>query len=317
MAHYLKDLGRRDHNFMASNVKDVLPEAFSSEYNTLISFLESYYDFSDSTGDMSFNTAIRSLPSIRDIGQTEPEYLNLIIEEIGNGLKSTSFFEQPRLMARLLSQFYRSKGSLVSIEGFFRSFFNDEISVEYGKRNVFIVGESEIGTESLRYITDNKLYQTFAILIKSGVEVSDYERLYKKFVHPAGFYFAGELILETSFALNISAMPSADGLDDSVIANPVFAGVATLDIQSEFAQETGLYDSNNIGIRTNPDISIQELSAYTGGKLDSIYDNIIQLLTPNSFTFDDSANDIKPDMSLTIETMDNNMFTRHGSDSAI
>jgi hypothetical protein len=44
-------------------------------------------------------------------------------------------------------------------------------------------------------------------------------------------------------------------------------------------------------------------------------------MTPNSFTFDDSnirdsALNATPDFSLSIETMDNEMFTRYTSDSS-
>jgi hypothetical protein len=47
------------------------------------------------------------------------------------------------------------------------------------------------------------------------------------------------------------------------------------------------------------------------------YDDIKTLLNPNSFTMDDSANSGRPDLAMTIETLDNDFFTRLSSDSAI
>ena len=45
MAHKLKDIGRRDVNFINDRVTDVLPEYFQSEYPEIIQFLNHYYDY--------------------------------------------------------------------------------------------------------------------------------------------------------------------------------------------------------------------------------------------------------------------------------
>ena len=55
--------------------------------------------------------------------------------------------------------------------------------------------------------------------------------------------------------------------------------------------------------------------------LNRIYSSAEQLGSPNSFTFDDSATHAADSahmgMSMATETMDNDMFTRYLSDSAI
>ena len=66
---------------------------------------------------------------------------------------------------------------------------------------------------------------------------------------------------------------------------------------------------------------IDKYDEFTVDELTSIYRNLDTLTTPNSFTFDDSA-DHAPDsahmgMSMITETMDNDMFTRYLSDSSI
>jgi hypothetical protein len=317
MSHTIEDLNRRNVNLSKSKVKDVLPESFSQEYPILITFLEKYYDYLDSDADTSFKTAINSLVGIRDIGQTDTKYLDELISEIGNGLKSSAFFEQPRLMTRLLAQFYRSKGNELSLEGFFRAFFNEEVSVEYGKKNIFIVGESQIGYESQKFITDNKLYQTFSLLIKSGLSVIDYQKLYTKFIHPAGFYFAGQVLIENEINFNLDSLRGAEGLTDSADNAPSLVGVATLDIAPLFTQLTSIIESDGTSIRL--DVSNVIVSQYQGLRVfevDAFYDNIAQIVNPNSFTFDDSPDPRGPDLSLVLETMDNNKFTRYNSDSA-
>jgi hypothetical protein len=315
MTHIIKDNNRRDINFATSKVREVLPEYYTQENPTLVSFLEKYYNFLDSSGDHAFKTDINNQFSIRDIGETELRFLDELVSEIGNGLQVASFFEQPRLMTRLLSQFYRSKGSLLSIEGFFRAFFNTEVNIEYPKSQIFIVGESEIGPESLRYIINDKLYQTFSILIKSGVSVADYQQLYKRFVHPAGFYFAGQVLLETDFDLGLATAPGAEDLLESA-DQFILADEASTVVTAGFSQLTGLYDSAGTNVRVDLGQLVSTYQDLTGTELDGIYDNIAQLVDPNSFTLDDSADSIGPDTSLTVETMDNSMFTRYLSDSS-
>jgi len=314
MAHFIEDLNRRDINLSKSVVKEVLPEYFSTDYPDLITFLEKYYDFIDSTGNQSFKNDIDNIITLRDITQTTLESLDQLVAEIGNGLQVASFFEQPRLMTRLLAQFYRSKGTLVSAEGFFRAFYNEEVTIEYPKDQIFIVGESEIGAESLRFIINDKLYQTFSILIKAGISVADYQELYKKFVHPAGFYFAGQVETSGQVTLSPTTTP-VDPLDSAEAI--VLIDQVTLDPQPLFTQMTALLDSDGQDIRVNVTQLISDYQNLTAGELDNYYDNIAQILTPNSFTFDDdSAGGARPDVAMDVETMDNTMYTRYLSDSA-
>lgn len=318
MTYRIEDLNRRNINFASDKIRELLPEHFQSEYPNLISFLETYYEHLNSVTDDGFKAEINNLFAARDIEQTTLEHLDQLIEEIGNGLQVASFFKEPRLMIKLLSSFYRSKGTLVSIEGFFRSFYNTEVLVEYPKKQIFIVGESQIGSESNRFLTDNKLYQIFSILIKSGISVADYQDLYKKFVHPAGFYFAGQIELESEFSLGLNTAPGVENPLDSSSVSGIIASEAQIEPIGRFEQITGLVDSSDgrqIRIELNQEISL--FDDFASNTVDGIYENIADIITPNSFTFDDSANTTGPDMSSTLENMDNNIFTRYTSDSSI
>ena len=223
-----------------------------------------------------------------------------VIKEIGNGLQSASFFHQPRLMAKLLGAFYRSKGTLVSAEGFFKGFFNQEATVEYPKDQIFIVGESNVGFEGQKFIQDNTIYQIFSILIRTGISTRDYEALYKKFVHPAGWHFRGEVLLPNQVTVGIGQVFSGDSVRPPEL----------------------IIDSDNgIPHRLSLVSTIATYQSLTSGQLEKFYSNLAELLTPNSFTFDDSnlrdsAGAATPDFSLNLETMDNDMFTRYTSDSS-
>lgn len=311
MPHKVEDQNRRALNLNRSEIDNILPEHYSAEYPKLVSLLKSYYQFLDSDEDRGFVTKISEILSVRDISQTREENLDQLLTEIGDGLTAASFFKQPRLMIRLLSGFYRAKGTLVSAEGFFRGFFNEEATIEYPKKQMFIVNESEVGYESQKFIQDDKLYQVFSILVKVGISTADYEALYKKFVHPAGWHFAGEVSTAGEVNLGISGL----GLNPLESAgDPILASEVDLNVVSEFAQLTGLVDSAGKQIRISVGTLVDNYSSLTATQLNNQYGSIKELLSPNSFTFDDSSD---VDTSITLETMDNTIFTRYTSDSSI
>lgn len=319
MTHTL-DTNRRDIPFFNSKVKDVLPEYAQAEFPNLITFLEKYYDFLDSEDAKAFDRLIHDIFLLKDASQTELKYLDFLLAEIGNGLTAATFFKQPRLMARLLGLFYQSKGTLVSAEGFFRGFFNQDALIEFPKKQTMTINDKDnnflshkIGAESQKFIQNDKRFQVFSILVKTGLSVSDYENLYKKFVHPAGFYFEGEVLLEdpatiTPTALGTNPLESADELT----IEGGGASISMLAIDEPMTATLSIADST---ARVTLNDAISNYSALTTTQLDDTYDNIKQIVSPNSFTFDDSADSIGPDTTLTIETMDAAMFTRYTSDS--
>lgn len=321
MAITTVDKNRRDPTLFTSKVNQVLPEYFQEDNSKLISFLQEYYKSLDSdTGTINFSEKIRDVFAARDITETDETYLDELISEIGNGLKASNFFDQPRLMARLLARFYQAKGTRNAAEGFFRGFFNEEAEIIYPKKDIFIVGESEIGFESQKRLIDNRRYQVLSVLIRSGLSVSDYENLYKKFVHPAGFHFAGDVV-SVGTASFTPTVTTHDPLEVPEVA-AIYLSQAELTPTTSFGETTLLYDSSD-GTQFRVDTIQQELLYYTvdsdltAGLWDTYYDDIKTILDPNSFTFDDSATSGRPDFAMTIETMDNDYFTRISSDSAI
>ena len=321
MAITTVDKNRREPTLFTSKVNQVLPEYFQEDNSKLIALLQEYYKTLDSdNGSINFSEKVRDVFAARDITETDETYLDELIGEIGNGLTASSFFDQPRLMARLLGRFYQAKGTRNATEGFFRGFFNEEVDVVYPKVDIFIVGESEIGFDSQKRLIDNRRYQVLSILIRSGLSVTDYENLYKKFVHPAGFHFAGEVLSVG----NASITPSVSTHDPLEVAetDAIYLSQASLEPTTLFGETTLLYDSSD-GTQFRVDTIQQELLYYTvdsdltAGLWTTYYDDIKTILDPNSFTFDDSDTTGRPDFAMTIETMDNDYFTRISSDSAI
>lgn len=188
---------RNNISLRADYVRDVLPEYFATDYPNLIEFLESYYDALDSDGN--FGKIIKDLYEIRDIGKTDLKYLDSLFAEIGLNL-SSQFISNPREILKNLAKFFRVKGSLYSAEGFFRGFFDTYVEIEYPKEKIFLLDDplSIIGPNSPKKIQDGRLHQILSHLIRTSVPLKQWEQLYKKFVHPAGFYLHVDAQLYTN-----------------------------------------------------------------------------------------------------------------------
>ena len=82
-----------------------------------------------------------------------------------------------------------------------------------------------------------------------------------------------------------------------------------------------LIDSSGTDVRTALNELVSDYQGFTLQQLDTTYHSVKQVITPNSFTFDDSSirdsdENATPDFSITLETMDNQIFTRRTSDSS-
>lgn len=213
-----KDNSRRELNFKRAEIKNVLPEHFLEEYPKLFTLFEKYYEWlddSDNPGNL-----INDLYLSRDITQVRESFLQFIEDEYLLGQSYFEGFQNKREAAKYSNTLYRSKGTFYSIQQFFRAFFGTDPTVTYTKERIFKVGPvidesqvfvntngeqvleegSKIGAESQKFLTDDKLIQKLAILIRTDIPIADWLDLYKLFVHPAGMYVGGEILIETENA---------------------------------------------------------------------------------------------------------------------
>jgi len=299
-----RDLGRRNLSLLSQReVTQVLPEYYQERYPKLITFLEKYYDWADS--DVSPSHLIQDLFLARDISQSPAELLDFLEDELLLGQEYFGGFQNKRAAAKFSNTFYRTKGTKFSIEQFFNAFFGIDVDVQYPKSQRFIVGESEIGFESQRFLTNAELYQVFSVLIKSELPLSDWNDVYKLFVHPAGMYL-GAQIQVVSVADATPGTDSATPLDVTYVAqgeaattlSAIADTTAIITVDSDLSRLR--VDNNTVGQepRTYADL-------YSMGQLDSAYDNVSELLDTNSFRMDEGVGD--PGimrMDNTIEQMD-------------
>lgn len=312
---------RRFKSFQNRKVRESLPEFYTSEFPTLVTFLEKYYDFLDSAdGTHAFGDDARRFFATKDIREMPSGLLNNLVNELAGGLNTGENFTDTRYALTRLAELVRLKGSRFSLEEFFRLFFQQRAEVEYGKESIFKVGDSasQIGVESIKFIQNNALFQTFGLSIKTGLSVDTWSELYKKFVHPSGFFFSGQVVSDTEA---ISSPTAPIVLFDSS-PGPSVISEASAPFSLPFVQLTSLIDSGGGNVRqSNLNELVSDYQNFSLSELDTTYHTVRQIITPNSFTFDDSSirdsdENATPDFSLTLETMDNEIFTRRVTDSA-
>ena len=305
----LLDNNRRELNLSdGSTVEGILPEYFAAEYPKLVALLSNYYDYSDA--ESSPNRLIHQLFQSRDLVQTDADLLGFIEDELLLGQNHFQGFINKRAAAQYSSTLYRSKGTLYSIQQFFRSFFGITPEAIYTKENVFLLNDSEIGPDSLRYLTNNELYQTYAILIKSAIPISEWRDAYKLFVHPAGMFVGAEIQIISAVNIETSLMPDVIPAADVL---PSQVGIARI-TSSQNTDLTGLVDldgSSNLRIAL-PALTIEDIEARKLSEMEAAYDNLGEMIGTNSPTFDeddDGADVATPRFDQELDTFDEVNYT--------
>lgn len=253
------DKKRRKLNLHDMKIEEVLPEHFVSAYPKFISLLERYYEFQNENDSTEL---LRHLLESRDINATDITLLDFIEDELLLGQSYYQGFSNKRAASNFSSVLFRSKGTKYSIEWFFRSFFQIDPEILYPKENIFKIGndESLIGPDSFRYLTDDQLYQTFALLIRCEIPLSKWRDLFKLFVHPAGMYLGSEVLLESIASLGLEEQPEAATdtrispvLNITSNTNPITEGLEVqFSVSGTNAQE-GIYYYELTHISTNND----------------------------------------------------------------
>jgi|TARA_R110000772_G_scaffold38821_3_gene91359 hypothetical protein len=317
----LVDIGRRELAFDGHAVQSILPAFFADDYPKLITLLNSYYEFEDRDG--SAGKLVHELFFSRDITQTDLKLLSFIEDELLLGQSYFEGFADKRAAAKYSSSLYRSKGTKYSIEQFFRTFFGVDPEIIYTKENVFKVGDdqSTIGIENQRYLTDNKLYQTFALLVKTDIAFNDWKEPYKLFTHPAGMYVGSEVqivsvVTDTLTAPLVVVEPPPPL---AVHSTASFGDFAIMDIT---ALVDDLYtDSAGVLSRINAELtSIEDFSLEQIQTINNQYSSLREAQTATSPTFDDSdaseTNGMDLSNNFSFETLDQDRHQWWSSDSA-
>ena len=179
--------------------------------------------------------------------------------------------------------------------------------------------DSKIGFNSQKFLTDDKLYQAFAILIKADIPIDKWREAYKLFVHPAGMYVGGQVLLEATGSFSFGIMPDFEDIN----IDPVVQGEASLGTPTLLTDLTGEVDSAGRGtyakLRIDLPGSVEEIQNISIDEINQNYRSISELIGTSSPSMDgDSATNVA-DMSqdrAIFDTMDEVKYTYYDSDSA-
>ena len=298
----LKDYNRRELSFPKYQVKEILPEFFRTEYPKLITLLDEYYHFENS--DESPSKLVDELFVTRDITQTDLGLLSFIEDELLLGQNFFEGFQDKRAASKYSNVLFRSKGTKYSIQQFFRTFFGIDPDIIYTKEQVFNVGDN-IGSESQKFITDNKLFQKHAILIKSGLEQKKWRDAYKLFVHPAGTYLGSEIQIVSSVVDRVTVPPVTIEPPPPIAihSQSSFATAAFID-HTSIVTDTAENGSTSTS-RIRPEIVsmiFDRTSGITIEQINNQYDSLREAQLATSPTFDDTSIDFSNDFAF--ETLD-------------
>jgi hypothetical protein len=288
-----KDLNRRDINLHTYDIKEAMPQYIVEKYPKLVNLLEEYYGFENENESPS--KLIDNLFETRDITQTDLDLLSYIEDEYLLGQNYFQGFEDKRASAKYSNTLYRSKGTKYSISQFFRTFFGIEPDIVYTKEQVFTVGTDKIGPDSQRYLTNDKLYQKYAILIKSELSLDKWRESYKLLAHPAGMYLGANLqIVGTAELDDLQYDPGKIDIPPNEVEG---AGGFTIGASAQHSGLIDVYTTNGSTSRFRVKLGHNTLdpagdtlldhSDRTIGDIDNLYSSVAELLTVNSPTLDD------------------------------
>jgi hypothetical protein len=144
----LTDIYRREPLIEKYEVENILPGHFDDKYPNLVKFLQEYHRSLEQNDNPV--SSIKQLLEARDITQTKTEFLSFISSELLLGKPYFETFNDKRSALQYSNLLYRSKGTEFSIKQFFRIFYNLDIDVDYGREQVFYIGDPK--EETLDYV---------------------------------------------------------------------------------------------------------------------------------------------------------------------
>ena len=202
---------------------------------------------------------LNNIERAMDIDNNSVQFLELMQKEIASVIPRNITVNKRNLYKNIVD-YYKVRGSSDSIEIFFRLLFNDEVEVQYPWDKTLIPssGNWDVNPALPRggqyldnkgqlsntiKIQDSLRYQKFSYLIRTGQNVSTWENVFNRLVHPAGFKFFGEILIimeltkailgedtiegDTLYRKVLSAMPErqpgAIGIEDLPILVEMFA----------------------------------------------------------------------------------------------
>jgi len=115
----------------------------------------------------------------------------------------------------------------------------------------YVNEDGHISEDAMR-IQDSLYYQDFSYVIKVGRTINDWRDSFKKTMHTSGFYFTGQVNIESQISAQISS--PVEGIISGISESPIFGIVSTL-FSTIFGRRLGTEDDGTT-LRANPELGV-------------------------------------------------------------
>lgn len=149
---------------------------------------------------------------------------------------------------------------------------------------------SKIGPQSDRYITNNKLYQTFAINVKAPIPLADWIEEYRLFAHPAGMFIGAEtqIVTEATDLLTAPLVVAEDPPPIVISETALFGPIAVRSDLTTLVDDLSV-DSDGILSRINVEkVNLKTLQTFSLEQVNNQYGSLREAQIATSPTFDDT-----------------------------
>ena len=157
---------------------------------------------------------LNNIEQAMDIDNNSDLFLELMQKEIASVIPRDITVNK-RTLYKSIIEYYKVRGTSDSIEIFFRLLFNDEVEVKYPWDKTLIPSSGNWDVNAAlpkggQYldnkgflsdtikVQDSLRYQKFSYLIRTGQNLTSWENVFNRLVHPAGFKFFGEIAILVS-----------------------------------------------------------------------------------------------------------------------
>lgn len=114
-------------------VSSQLPDFIKSDYPKFVTFLEKYYEWMETSGKN--NNEIDALNFANDIDDANTYYTEQLKKDLAPYFPE-NIVSNKKLFLKLVTQFYKAKGTQDSVKFLFRALFNENIEIYYPKDDI-------------------------------------------------------------------------------------------------------------------------------------------------------------------------------------
>jgi hypothetical protein len=209
---------------MSYKVISSLPGHLVDANPQLVAFLKRYYQYMEETDGPSY--AIEQLLYLRDIDAISSEFIDYLQKEFAQNVPKTLKADRRKLYKHIID-LYRSRGSIPSFVSGFSLLFDEQIELYYPRVDILKPSDGKWNAATQKWLTndgflsdtkylqDSYYYQSFSYVIKTGQGLAVWRDYVKKILHPAGFRFFGEILIQSSAKGTMNLTPRNAGTADT------------------------------------------------------------------------------------------------------